>query len=213
MLLHMENSLTPFIEHARKKGMDHATIRLLLLSAGWKEKDIAEGLAAEGLDIAVPVPADRGGAREAFLHLLAFSSLYVTVIGLIVLFFTYINRMFPDAAVEYYSYDDSMRSTIRWSMAAIIVTYPLFVWMSKILLAEMRKHRERAWSGIRRWLTYLTLFVTALALIGDGVTLLFRLLDGELSVRFLAKVLVVGILTGMTFTYYFLALRSSPDHQ
>jgi hypothetical protein len=90
------SSLDAFIAHARSKDMDHATIRLLLLAAGWKERDVAQALAAQGLDMPVPVPPDSGGAREAFLHLLAFSSLYTTVISLIVLFFTYINRLFPD---------------------------------------------------------------------------------------------------------------------
>jgi hypothetical protein len=132
---------------------------------------------------------------------------------LIVLFFTYINRLFPDPAVDLAYADVGMRGTIRWAIAAILITYPLFVWLTRILLRDMRNHPERAWSAIRRWLTYFTLFVTALALIGDGVTMLFRLLDGEISIRFFAKVAVVAVLAGMTFSYYFFALRSSPDRR
>ena len=37
----MNQELMQFVDHARDKGMDHATIRLVLLSAGWKEKQIA----------------------------------------------------------------------------------------------------------------------------------------------------------------------------
>jgi len=33
----MDEKLIRFVDHARDKGMDHATIRHLLLSAGWKE--------------------------------------------------------------------------------------------------------------------------------------------------------------------------------
>jgi len=33
--------------------MDHATIRILLLSAEWEEKELARSLAAEGLDLPV----------------------------------------------------------------------------------------------------------------------------------------------------------------
>lgn len=209
----MQKDLAAFVEHARSKGMDHATIRILLLSAGWREKDIAEALAAESLDMPVPVPMDKGGAREAFLHLITFTSLYTTVISVIILFFTYINRLFPDAAFDpSMSYVDAgQQTTIRWSIAAILVTWPLCIWMSRLLLREMREHPERAWSGIRRWLTYLTLFLTACALIGDGITLLFRLLEGELSVRFLLKVAVILLVAGMTFTYYFLSLKTSPQ--
>jgi hypothetical protein len=31
----MSGALFEFIRHARQKGMDHATIRVILLSAGW----------------------------------------------------------------------------------------------------------------------------------------------------------------------------------
>ncbi|UPA21992.1 DUF5671 domain-containing protein [Candidatus Peribacteria bacterium] len=203
--------LKDFIAHARKKGMDHSTIRMLLLSAGWKEKDIAEAVTEESLDMPIPLPTDGGGARDAFFHLLTFVSLYTTVISTIILFFTYINHLFPDAALEQYPTDTTwMGSTIRWSIAAIIVSYPLFIWISRILVKEMSTHTEKAVSGVRRWLTYFTLFVTASALMGDVITLIFYLLEGELSIRFLLKVFVVLAVAGTVFLYYFLSLRTQP---
>lgn len=207
----MDNNLTSFIAHARQKGMDHNTIRMILLSAGWKEKDIAEAMTAETLDMPVPLPPDAGGARDAFFHLLNFASLYTLIISLALLFFTYINRLLPDAATDnYYSYDSDF-STIRWSIAALIVAYPIFLLISRSLLREMKQHVEKAASGIRRWLTYLTLFVAAGALMGDLITLIFYLLQGELSLRFILKVFVVLVLTGGTFGYYFTALKTSPQ--
>lgn len=209
----MEKRLQSFIGHARSKGMDHATIRMLLLSSGWKEKDVVEALSAESLSMPVPVPPDRGGAREVFLHLVTFASLYATVTNLIILFFSYIDRLYPDPALERYALSDNATS-IRWSMAAVIVTFPLFLWISRVLLVEIKKHPEKAWSVVRRWLTYLTLFLAAIAIAGDVITLLFRLLEGELSYRFVFKVLILLILTGLTFVYYFISLRLSPteDH-
>ena len=46
---------------------------------------------------------------------------------------------------------------------------------------------------------------------GDVITLIFYLLQGDLSIRFIFKVLVILILTGSAFTYYFLALRTTPQ--
>jgi hypothetical protein len=46
-----------------------------------------------------------------------------------------------------------------------------------------------------------------MAMLGDVITLVFSLLEGELSIRFLLKVLVVLISAGLTFTYYFVSLR------
>jgi len=201
--------LEEFITHARKKGMDHATIRMLLLSSGWKERDVAQALSAEGLDMPVPVPPDAGGARDAFFHLISFAALYTLVISSIALFFQYIERLFPDPATDY-SYSINNFSGIRWGMAAVLVSFPLLLWMSKIIQGEMRKHPEKSWSGVRRWLTYITLFVAACAMMGDVITLIFSLLEGELSLRFLLKVLTVFVSAGLTFTYYFLALKTSP---
>jgi len=202
--------LEDFITHARKKGMDHATIRMLLLSSGWKERDIAQALSAEGLDMPVPVPTDGGSARDAFFHLINFAALYTFVISSITLFFQYINRFLPDAATDY-SYMEGDYSGVRWGMAAVFVSFPLLLWMSKILQKEMYKNPEKSWGGVRRWLTYLTLFVAACALMGDVITLIFSLLEGELSLRFLLKVLTVFLFAGLTFTYYFLALKTPPD--
>jgi hypothetical protein len=207
----MKDSLRDFIAHARTKNMDHATIRMLLLSGGWKEKEIARAMTQESLDMAIPVPPDMGGARDAFLYLLTFVSLYTTVVSSIILLFDYINRLFPDAAFREYYADPGSLATIRWSMAAIIVAFPLFLFLSRFLLKEMREHAEKALSEVRRWLTYLTLFASAVAIIADVITLVFRLLDGELSVRFLLKVLVILVITGIVFTYYLLSLRPNSN--
>ena len=209
----MPTKLEAFISHARSKGMDHQTIRLLLLASGWKEKDIASGLASETLTMPVPVPTDSGSAKDAFFHLLTFTTLYSTVISLIVLAFDYIGRLFPDPAMaEYYYTNDANLSGIRWSIAVIAVSFPLFFFLSRILHRDFKAFPEKLASGVRRWLTYLTLFVTACALLGDGVTLLFYLLNGELSIRFILKVVSVLILSGLPFTYYYHVLRMDADH-
>jgi hypothetical protein len=60
---------------------------------------------------------------------------------------------------------------------------------------------------VRRWLTYLTLFSAACALLGDFATLVYNVLGGELTVRFLLKVLTVGLIAGTAFFYYLRDLR------
>lgn len=208
----MQNSLHAFIAHARGKNMDHQTIRMLLLSAGWKEKDIASALASETLTMTIPLPSDTGSARDAFFHLLAFTTLYATVISLVILAFTSIGRWFPDAAMMDYAYANSSDfSSIRWSIAVIVISFPMFLFLSRILHREFLSKPEKLNTGVRRWLTYLTLFVTACALIGDGITLLFTLLSGEMTLRFILKVLAVLLLSGLPFGYYFSVLRIEHD--
>jgi len=207
-----DQQLQEFIAHAREKGMDHATISMMLQANGWKEKDIIRAFSSQELKMPVPLPPDSGGAREAFFHLLIFGFLYTIIISLIFLFFTYINRLFPDMALERLSDREWELSGVRRGIAALIVATPLFFWINRRVLKEMTIHPERSVSGIRRWLTYITLLVASAAVVGDLITLIFFLLEGELSVRFLLKVLVVLLVAGCTFSYYLLALRLDP-HQ
>ncbi len=208
----MDSRLHAFIEHARRKGMDHQTIRMLLLSAGWKEKQIARALSEQGLDMPVPAPPDTGGAREAFFHLLAFAAFYTSAVGAVALFFQYVNHLLPDPALPSWRGSENLRlQAIRWWMAAVIVAFPALLWFSRFLLHELRAQPEKAWSPVRRWLTYLTLLAASIALGGDVTTLVFQLLEGELSLRFVLKVAAVLAVAGSAFAYCFLSLRLPPE--
>jgi hypothetical protein len=208
-----DRPIVDFIDHARSKGMDHTTIRMLLLSAGWKEKDIARAMTEHGLEMPIPAPPDVGGAREAFLHLVAFAALYTAVIAGVNLVFSLINLTWPDVAVTQYATArvEFERSAIRWAIAALVVSCPVLIWLSSLLLREMRGAPDRVRSPIRRWLTYLTLFLAAIAIGVDLMTLIWSLLGGEMSVRFLLKVATVLLVAGAAFFYYFVALRMSPE--
>jgi len=197
----MSRELLEFIAHARERGMDHATIRMLLLSAGWKEKDIAQALTEQALDLEVPHPPDRGGAREAFQHLLAFAALYSWVLAVVFLLLGFLDHHLPDPADPPVP-ERVVWSGMRWQLALVLVSFPAFLGFTRTTLREIARVPERARSPIRRWLTYLTLFVASLALGGDVVALVFRLLEGELTLRFLLKALVVLVVAGGAFAYY-----------
>jgi len=204
-----KHELQSFIAHARKKGMDHNTIRILLLSAGWKERDVVQALTAQELEQPIPIPPDTGGARDAFFHLLTFGVLYTTIFSLISLFFQYIDRLLPDFALASPSSDESL-SGIRWSLAALVVAAPLLLWFSRTLLRDIARQPEKVASSVRRWLTYFTLLIASSAIVGTLITVIFSFLEGELSLRFFLKIAVILLIAGCTFMYYFLSLRLHP---
>ncbi|HUE72496.1 MAG TPA: DUF5671 domain-containing protein [Pirellulaceae bacterium] len=206
----MDPKLLDFIAHARQKGMDHGTIRVMLLSAGWKERDVARGLAEQGLDMPVPEPPSSGGAREAFQYLMVFSALYVSVVNVILILFHFLDDWFPDPAHEAtsYSYFGSYReNSIRWSLAMLMVATPLFYGFAYWIGREIRRVPDRSKSPIRRWLTYLTLFVAAITMMVDVATLIFGLLQGDTTAHFLLKALTILALAALAFCYYFLSLQ------
>ena len=204
----MNGDLAAFLEHARSRGMDPGTIRMLLLSAGWKEKDVARALAEHALDLPVPQPPDAGGARDAFLYLTAFAAMYAAASSGLSLLFGLLNRVLPDTALEPGGgAADWHLTALRWQVATLLVAFPAFLVTSRLLLREMRASQERAWSAVRRWLTYLTLFVAAVALGTDFVTLLYYFLEGDVSLRFVFKVAAVALVAGLAFTYYLRTVR------
>ena len=204
----MAENLLRFIDHARQKGMDHATVFLLLRSSGWKEKEIAEAFAARELSMPIPDRAGVGSARDTFLHLLAFTALYTAVISLIVLLFAYIDLAFPDPVMRQSSWAmEEGLSDIRATLAALIVSYPLFLLIWWYLLREIRTSPEIVKSGVRRWLSSLSLFVGAVTIMADVICVVFRLVEGDLTLRFLFKVVALLIVTGAIFVYLAMTLR------
>jgi hypothetical protein len=208
----MDDKLAQFIDHARQKGLDHAAIFMLLRSSGWKEKQIAEALAARELAMPIPERAGIGSARDAFLHLLAFTALYASIISLIFLFFTYIEFWFPDPVTRTSTFAlDAALSSVRAELATLLVAYPLFLAVWWYLLREVRFAPEKAKSGIRRWLSFLSLFVGAVTLMSDLICVVYHLVEGDLTVVFLLKVLTLFVITGATFLYLALVLRSESE--
>jgi predicted anti-sigma-YlaC factor YlaD len=122
--------------------------------------------------------------------------------------FEFIDRAFPDPAVRNSFAYRSTLEAIRWDLSSLIVAFPLFLVVSwRISVATKRDPTKRA-SKTRRSLIYIMLFIGALTLIGDLVTLIYNFLGGELSTRFVLKVLTVAAIAGAVLVYYSVDLRS-----
>ena len=135
--------------------------------------------------IPVPRPRISLSAREAFLYLLQFSTLYTVAYNLGRLLFQFVNRALPDAADGPYQFTGA---AIRWSVSALIVAFPVFMFVSSVNARAVRANPAIRGSAVRRWLTYVTLFGAACTLIGDVMSLVYSALGGELTTRFVLKV-------------------------
>src|SRR3546814_882902 len=97
--------------------------------------------------------------------------------------------------------------SMRMSVASILIAFPLFLFVARLLGRELARNPAKRQSVVRRWLTYMTLFLAAGVLVGDLIALVYHLLGGELTLRFMLKVLVVGGIAGGIFGFYLQDLR------
>lgn len=208
----MTNELQVFVKEALAKGVARDRIKKALGEAGWQMDEVNNALAAYvETDLPVPVPKRRPylSAREAFMYLVMFLTLYITAFSVGTILFQIINLNLPDMAQIAYGYQsDYSTSLIRSATAAIIVAFPVFLWVASILLRNIKRDPTKRSSLIRKWLTYFTLYVTTGIIIGDLITLLNSVLSGDLTLRFTLKVLVVLAIAGSIFGYYLWDLRT-----
>lgn len=202
------NQLDQFVREALLRGQSRASILEALKAAGWSEEQmrgVLDGYADVEFPVPVPRPRASLSARDAFLYLVLFATLYYSAFHLGSLLFDLINHALPDPA-ENRAYA-ALGSSMRWSVASLLIAFPVFAFVARYLSKELERAPIKRLSPVRRWLTYLTLYLAAIALICDFTTLVYNLLGGELSLRFVLKVLVVAVIAGTIFGYYLRDLR------
>jgi len=151
--------------------------------------------------IAVPRPRPYVSARVAFLYLLFFIMLAIVAWSLGSLLFAMINTALPDAANTNSYRSRWVLRQMRFGIAGLVVASPIFFFLARFLSKARQKDPALQRSQIRKWLTYLTLVAAGATLVGDAISLVYNLLDGELSLRFILKSLVIAVISGTIFIY------------
>lgn len=200
----ISKELQQFVDRALEKGLSRPEITDALTSAGWQREEVGDALAAyHDLDFPVPVPKKRHSltARDTVFYLFLFITLYVVSWGLIALAFDIIDLTLP--GVDPYPTQESLRSGIRYWVAYSAVFTPVY-----LVLAWKAERRHKLdptcpLSTSRQWLTYVTLFIASMTMLGDLVALLYAYLSGDLSLRLLLKICVVAVIAGMVILYYY----------
>ena len=152
------------------------------------------------------VDSGRASARDFFLHLGAIVALYAVVISFLNLTFKIISKSFPEIASNIYAWGGG--SEISMPVATIIIVFPIFIILSYFVHKIYIQNPIKKELGIRKWLTYITLFVAGIILAGDLITVLYKFLDGQdLTSAFLLKALVVLLVAGAVFGFYLQDIR------
>lgn len=144
---------------------------------------------------------NKASAKDFFLHLGVIATLYAIVISFLNLLFRIINKAFPEVASNIYAWGGG--SEISLPVATLIIVFPIFAILSYLAYKTYTETLDKKEPWIRKWLVYITLFVTGIVLVGDLVMVLYKFLDGQdLTSAFLLKALTVLVTAGCVFGFY-----------
>lgn len=204
------NELILFVREAFSAGHPRAEVHTVLTQAGWPEDEIDDAFsrfADVPFPIAVPHRRQSGSAKEAFLYLVTFVALYTFAIAFGALLSGMVDHYIPDPVADRYAYGDYQNEGLRWSVASIIVSFPLYLILTRMHLVNYVRDPERRTSPVRRWLTYLTLFAAACVIIGTLIGLISSLLGGEFAMRGILKLLIAMLISAAVMFYYMWEMR------
>lgn len=193
------DDLNLFVRDALAQGHDKPGLRQVLLEQGWSTHEVDEALDAwadAAFSPPVPKPRNVVSARDFFVYALTFTALVAGASYLVVLLHAIIDTLY-EATGSW-----SNRRTIRTGVSVLLVTSPLYFWLTwrerRRLAADPGLYR----SAIRKWVTYLTLLIAALVF---GITLIATInafLGGDLTGQFMLKALSVIGVSGGIFLFY-----------
>jgi len=145
--------------------------------------------------------------RDVFLYLLMTIALYAVSVAAISLLFQLVNQVWPDVLSNRFEINRVLRTTL----SVLVIVTPVYIWVMHTLNRDVREEPERRRLGIRRWLVHLTLFISGVTIVVDLITLVYNFLSGELTGRFLLKIVVVLLVAAVVFSYYIWDLKRDVD--
>lgn len=144
-----------------------------------------------------------------FLSFGVLISLLTTVISFISLVFETLNKAFPDVlnATYQYGYNSWDLNGVRTSLAVVIIFFPIYIILSHHFRKNSNQSLHKNETILRKWMLYLILFLVALVSAIDLVTLIRYFVSGEITTRFILKVLSILCISGLLYWYYFSELK------
>lgn len=153
-----------------------------------------------------------------FLSLGVLITLIWSASSFLLLFFETLTQKFPDAlnAVYQYGYFSGNFDSIRSGIASLIIVFPVFLVLSYFWNKASEGELSRVDTTIRKWMIYLVLFLASLLIVIDLVTLVRYFVSGEITIRFILKVLgvlVTATLIGFNYISELRFEKITPEHR
>ena len=155
-----------------------------------------------------------GETRNVFLYLANFIGIYVISIAAIVVTLAIIDFVFP-SSIGTPTYDGYANLSLYFpyeALATLIITFPIYMVVT-VFLERLRDQNPTQEFKARIPLTYITLFVTGIAIIVSLITLLYNFLTGDYVSKYFVATGVVLFIAAIVFTYYITSLMRKPGEK
>ena len=203
----MSQILTDFIREALRAGKNRADIDAVLQQAGWPTDQLQDAW-KKYCDVPFPVPVPRptlyASPRLTALNLFHFVVLYTAIFSTVSVLFTFLDYHLPNGlgrmAGAYYS-TKPIGEEIRGYLSALLVSAPLVVVSYRLLYKAMSKIGQYI-PGIRLKLLNLTLLIASMVMLCNFIGLVYYFLSGELSLRFVIKVVILSSVCFGLYHYF-----------
>lgn len=144
---------------------------------------------------------DNSAAKFAFMYGIALVSLIITSVSTGSVVFQIINKYIAEAG-SLFSGTFSV-SSLRMGLASLFIAAPIYFISAARINKNFNAGDLKADSIVRRWLSYLIIFIPAVVMIGYFISIFYSFLEGELTNKFILKSLTAIVIAGTVFSYYF----------
>jgi len=209
------NRLFDYVLLQKQKGVLNSSISESLKKAGWNELDIEAALSGDivptpdyatfNSDITATQPlAYNYTLWDTFQHFLMFLTMAIYATALDMLTYQLLERLLPSKEApwyEFYSYSFGQYFGMAL-MSVVIITFPIFVFLFIKIKRQTLANPALKSLKSRKVLTYITLGVTFLIVLGNIVSMLFQVLTGNLALTNFLHFLSPIFMCSIIFTYF-----------
>jgi uncharacterized membrane protein len=143
-------------------------------------------------------------AKYAFYYLLSLVALIFTALSVGMIVFNIIDRTIPDILS---SINGSSDAQLKFAISALLIATPIYYLILNLIYRGLRKEEIAKDSAIRRWLTYFTILVSSLIILGVFIGVINSFLAGDLTSQFILKAVTIFILAAAVFSFYFYDIK------
>lgn len=147
---------------------------------------------------------NKQNAKYAFYYLLSLVALVFMALGTGMILFSIIDKTVPDA-LNFTS--GNFDGPLKFAISALLIATPVYYAIFSLIGRGLRRGEIDKDSGIRRWLTYFHLLVSALIILGVFIGVINTFLSGSLTSQFILKALVVFFIATAVFAFYLYDIR------